>query len=160
MKLHTIAIHNPNALNLIIGQAHFIKTVEDLHETLAQSSSVIRFGLSFCEASGPCLIRSSGNDNNLIALAQKNAEMIAAGHTFIIFLEHGYPIQVLNAIKQVSEVCTIFCATANPLELIIAETEQGRGIAGVIDGSPPKGVESPEDVQQRKTLLRTIGYKC
>jgi uncharacterized protein len=159
MNIELVAIHNPSALNLILGQAHFIKTVEDLHEALIQASSVIEFGLSFCEASGPCLIRSSGNNRELISLAEKNAQLISAGHSFVLFLDKAFPIQVLNAIKAIPEVCQIFCATANPLEVVIAQSDQGRGILGVIDGSPPKGIESEDDKKQRKTFLRDIGYK-
>ncbi len=159
MEIKKVALHNPDQLNLILGQAHFIKTVEDLHEVLSQASNVLQFGISFCEASGPCLIRSSGNNDQLKELAEKNADIISAGHVFCIFLDNGFPIQVLNAIKQVPEVCHIFCATANPVEVIIAQTNQGRGILGVVDGFAPKGKEKQEEVQQRKDFLRTIGYK-
>ena len=160
MNLSTHTIDKPAALNLILGQTHFIKTVEDLHEALVTVVPGIRFGLAFCEASGECLIRTSGTDNILIELATKNALAIGAGHSFIIFLGEGfYPINVLNAVKDVPEVCRIFCATANPTQVIIAETEQGRGILGVIDGFAPKGVEDEEGVAWRKGLLRTIGYK-
>lgn len=159
MNIELIAIHNPSAFNLILGQAHFIKTVEDLHEALIQVSSVIEFGLSFCEASGPCLIRSSGNNKELISLAEKNAQLLSAGHSFVIFLDKAFPIQVLNAIKAIPEVCHIFCATANPLEVVVAQSEQGRGVLGVIDGFSPKGIENEDDTKQRKTFLRNIGYK-
>lgn len=159
MKFELIPIHNPDAYNLILGQAHFIKTVEDLHEALVQSSSGIEFGLSFCEASGPCLIRSSGNKQELITLAEKNAQLISAGHSFIIFLNKAFPIQVLNAIKAIPEVCHIYCATANSLEIVIAQSEQGRGILGVIDGFSPQGIENEDQRKQRKTFLRDIGYK-
>lgn len=159
MDLRTIRIENPEELNLILGQSHFIKTVEDLHETLAQSSPGLRFGLAFCESSGPRLVRSSGNDDELTAIAVRNALAIGAGHSFIVFLRGGFPISVLNAVKLVPEVCRIFCATANPLEVVVAETEQGRGILGVIDGGSPLGVETEADVAERKALLRRFGYK-
>ncbi|MCB0104454.1 MAG: adenosine-specific kinase [Caldilineaceae bacterium] len=160
MNLTTVTIDKPEALNFILGQTHFIKTVEDLHETLVNAVPGIRFGLAFCEASGPCLIRVSGTDDALTALATKNAQAIGAGHSFIIFLGEGfYPINVLNAIKGVPEVCHIFCATANPTQVIVAESEQGRGILGVIDGFAPKGVEDEEGVAWRTGLLRQIGYK-
>lgn len=152
-------IDKPDDLNVIIGQSHFIKTVEDLHETLVGVGPHLRFGLAFCEASGPRLIRHSGNDDSLVELATKNAAAIAAGHSFIVFLREGYPVNVLNAVKQVPEVCGIFCATANPVEVLIAESELGRGILGVVDGSAPLGVESTDDQAARKQLLRRIGYK-
>ncbi|MDE3064705.1 MAG: adenosine-specific kinase [Acidobacteriota bacterium] len=148
-----------DGLNVIIGQSHFIKTVEDLHEALAGSSATLRFGLAFCEASGPCLIRRSGNAEDLVELAARNAEAVGAGHSFIIFLRDGYPVNVLNAVKAVPEVCTIFCATANPVEVLVAQTDLGRGVVGVIDGMPPAGIEGPEDEADRKALLRQIGYK-
>lgn len=154
-----VALDKPPGMNVIVGQAHFIKTVEDLHEALAGTGPHLRFGIAFCEASGPCLIRRSGNDEALVALATRNAELIGAGHSFVVFLEDGYPVNVLNAIKQVPEVCTVFCATANPVEVLVAETALGRGIAGVVDGLPPAGVETDADVAQRKRLLRSIGYK-
>lgn len=159
MELHTVSIDKPEDLNLILGQAHFIKTVEDIHETLAGASPHLRFGVAFCEASGPCLIRRSGNDDELIDLATRNAQAIAAGHSFIVFLRDGYPVNVLNQLQQVPEVCGVFCATANPVQLLVAETELGRGIVGVIDGSAPRGVETAADVDDRKALLRAIGYK-
>ncbi len=159
MDIRTVRIENPEELNLILGQSHFIKTVEDLHETLAQSSSALRFGLAFCESSGPRLVRSSGNDDALVSLAVRNALAIGAGHSFIVFLRNGFPVSVLNALKLVPEVCHIFCATANPVEIIIAESEQGRGILGVIDGGVPLGVEADADVIERKALLRRFGYK-
>jgi len=160
MEFKLVAIKKSKDLNFILGQTHFIKSVEDLHEALVGSVPGIRFGLAFCESSGACLVRSSGTDHALIELAQRNALAIAAGHSFIIFLGEGfYPINVLNAIKMVPEVCRIFCATANPTQVVIAETEQGRGIMGVIDGSPPKGVEDQEGIVWRKGFLRTIGYK-
>lgn len=160
MELTIVPIEKPDALNFILGQTHFIKTVEDLHEALVNAVPGIRFGLAFCEASGACLIRTSGTEPALIELATRNALAIAAGHTFIIVLGEGfYPINVLNAVKNVPEVCHIFCATANPTQVIIAESEQGRGILGVIDGFKPQGVEDEQGVAWRKGLLRTIGYK-
>lgn len=159
MELKTVAIALPEGANLILGQAHFIKTVEDLYEIMVGTSTQVKFGLAFCEASGPCLIRMAGNDQNLQKAAVQNAEAIAAGHSFILILKDAYPINVLNAIKQCQEVCQIYCATANPVEVIIAEGSHGRGILGVIDGFSPKGVETPEDIQARQQLLRTIGYK-
>lgn len=159
MELHTVSIDKPEDLNLILGQAHFIKAVEDIHETLAGASPHLRFGVAFCEASGPCLVRRSGNDDELVGLATRNAQAIAAGHSFVVFLRDGYPVNVLNQLKQVPEVCSIFCATANPVEVVVAETELGRGILGVIDGLAPVGVETEQDVVERKQLLRAIGYK-
>jgi len=160
MDLKVVAIEKPENLNFVLGQTHFIKSVEDLHEALVGAVPGIHFGLAFCEASGACLVRSSGTDDALIELAEKNAMAIAAGHSFIIFLGEGfYPINVLNAIKMVPEVCRIFCATANPTQVVIAETGQGRGIMGVIYGAPPGDVEDQEGVAWRKSFLRTIGYK-
>ena len=159
MELKLIPIENPDELNLILGQSHFIKTVEDLHEALVTAIPGIQFGLAFCEASGPCLIRRSGTNEALEALAIRNAEAIGAGHAFIVFLKDAFPINVMNAVKRVPEVCRIFCATANPLQVVVVEDEGGRGILGVIDGDSPKGVEGPDDVAQRKEFLRTIGYK-
>jgi len=159
MELTAVPIERPDDLNVIVGQAHFIKTVEDLHEALAGASPHLRFGIAFCEASGPCLIRRSGNDDELVALAVRNAEAVGAGHSFVVFLRDGFPVNVLNAFKQVPEVCTIFCATANPVEIIVAETELGRGVVGVVDGLPPAGVETARDEADRKALLRHIGYK-
>jgi adenosine/AMP kinase len=160
MELVLEAIEKPEEANLILGQSHFIKTVEDLHEALVNTVPGIRFGLAFNEASGACLVRSSGTDEALVALAVANARRLAAGHAFVILLGQGaYPVNVLNAIKQVPEVCRIYCATANPVQVILAETGQGRGILGVVDGASPKGVEGPEDVAWRHDLLRTIGYK-
>ncbi len=159
MDLKLVAIENPDGLNLILGQSHFIKTVEDLHETLVTAIPGIQFGLAFCEASGPCLIRRSGTNTDLETLAVRNAEAIAAGHSFLVFLKDAFPINVLNAVKRVPEVCRIFCATANPVQVVIAEIQAGRGILGVIDGSSPKGVETEEDIACRKEFLRTIGYK-
>ncbi len=159
MEISTVKIEKPDDMNMILGQSHFIKTVEDLHEALVTSAPGLRFGLAFCEASGPCLVRSTGNDEELTRLAQDNALALATGHAFIILMEEGFPINVLNAVKQVPEVCCIFCATANPVEVLVAETASGRGIAGVIDGSASKGPEAEEDVKARKDFLRTIGYK-
>lgn len=160
MELHTVAITKPDDANFILGQTHFIKTVEDLHEALVGAVPGITFGLAFCEASGARLVRCSGTDEGLVALARENALAIGAGHSFIIVLGPGfYPVNVLNAVKMAPEVCRIFCATANPTQVIVAETAQGRGILGVIDGAPPLGVEGEEDVAWRKGLLRTLGYK-
>lgn len=159
METKIIKIDKPEEMNLILGQAHFIKTVEDLHEAMANSAPGLRFGISFCESSGPCLVRSSGNDEELIAMTRNNAVSLSAGHAFIILMNGGFPINVLNAIKQVPEVCRIYCATANPVEVVVAETDQGRGIMGVIDGFASRGVESDADVKARKEFLRLIGYK-
>jgi adenosine/AMP kinase len=160
MELTIVPIEKPEAVNFILGQTHFIKSVEDLYEALVTAVPGIRFGLAFCEASGACLVRSAGTDEAMIALARNNALALGAGHSFIIFLAEGfYPINVLNAIKVVPEVCRIFCATANPTQVIIAETDQGRGILGVVDGSKPAGVEDEQGVAWRKGLLRQIGYK-
>lgn len=160
VELKTITIEKPDSINFILGQTHFIKSVEDLHEALVNAVPGIRFGLAFCEASGACLVRWSGTDQTMIELAQKNALALAAGHSFIIFLGPDfYPVNVLNAVKQVPEVCRIFCATANPTEVIIAETAQGRAILGVVDGLPPQGIEDDEGIAWRKNLLRQIGYK-
>ena len=160
MELTSISIEKPEPINFILGQSHFIKSVEDIHEVLVSSVPGIKFGLAFCEASGKCLVRWSGTDEEMIALAKQNALAIGAGHSFIIFLGEGYfPINVLNAIKNVSEVCRIFCATTNPTEVIIAESPKGRGILGVIDGEKPKDVEGDEDITWRKDFLRMIGYK-
>jgi len=160
MELKTVKIEKPDTTNFILGQTHFIKTVEDIHEAMINAVPGIRFGLAFCEASGKCLIRWTGTDPDMINLAQKNATVLGAGHTFIIFLGDGfYPINVLNVIKAVPEVCRIFCATANPTEVIIAATEQGRGILGVVDGFSPTGIEGDEDIAWRKGFLRQIGYK-
>jgi adenosine/AMP kinase len=160
MELVTVSIDKPEATNFILGQTHFIKTVEDIHEALVGAVPGIKFGLAFCEASGKCLIRFTGTDAAMVELAKKNAQAIAAGHTFIVFLGDGYyPINILNTVKMVPEVCRIFCATANPTEVIIARTEHGRGVLGVIDGSSPVGVEGDADIAWRKNLLRQIGYK-
>lgn len=160
MQLISVTIDKPPPINFILGQSHFIKTVEDLHEALVGAVPGIRFGLAFCEASGQCLVRRSGTDPDLIELASKNALALGAGHSFIVFLGEGfYPLNVLNALKGVPEVCRIFCATANPTEVILAQTEQGRGILGVVDGSSPQGIEDDSGVEWRKGLLRQIGYK-
>jgi uncharacterized protein len=159
MELKTIPIEKPGDLNLILGQSHFIKTVEDIHEGIVQTVPGIRFGIGFCESSGPALVRSSGNEPSLIELAQRNALSLACGHCFIIFLEGGFPVNVLNVVKNIPEVCSIFCATANPVEVILAETEQGRGILGVIDGVKTRGLETEADVKARKDFLRKTGYK-
>ncbi len=160
MEITEVSIAKPEEINFILGQSHFIKTVEDIHEVLVSAVPGIKFGLAFCEASGKCLIRWSGTDDEMIVLAQKNAEAIAAGHSFILFLGAGFfPINILNQIKQVPEVCRIFCATANPVDVIITETAQGRGILGVVDGSSPQGVEAEQDIEWRKDFLRAIGYK-
>lgn len=159
MELSTIPIEMPDGLNVIVGQAHFIKAVEDIHEALVGSSPSLHFGLAFCEASGPCLIRRSGNANDLVELATRNTEAIGAGHSFLVFLRDGYPLNVLNALKQVPEVCTIYCATANPVEIIVAQTDLGRAILGVVDGMPPAGIETAGDEMDRKNLLRELGYK-
>ncbi len=159
MQLHTIFVEKPEDVNLILGQSHFIKTVEDLHETLAQSSTRLKFGIAFCESSGPRLVRRSGTDKELVDLAVKNALAVGAGHSFFVFLREGFPVSVLNAVKQVPEVCRIFCATANPLQVLVAETDAGRGIVGVVDGEKPLGVENDAQVRERKELLRKLGYK-
>lgn len=160
MEIKTLKIEKPEPINFILGQSHFIKTVEDMHETLVTSVPGIKFGLAFCEASGDCLVRWTGTDDDMIELAKSNALAIGAGHSFILFLGEGfYPINVLNAIKMIPEVARVFCATANPTEILIAETEQGRGILGVVDGYSPKGVEEEEGITWRKGFLRMIGYK-
>jgi len=160
MELITVQIEKPDPINFILGQTHFIKSVEDIHEALFASVPGIKFGLAFCEASGKCLVRWSGTDPAMIELARKNALAIGAGHSFIVFLGEGfYPVSVLNALKVVPEVCRIFCATANPADVVIAETNQGRGILGVIDGTKPKGIEADADITWRKEFLRQIGYK-
>ena len=159
MDLKVVPIQVPDEINLILGQSHFIKTVEDLHEALAGSVPGIQFGLAFCEASGPALVRWSGTDEDLTERARTTMREVGAGHAFLILLRNAFPINVLPAVRAVQEVCTIFCATANPVQVIVAETEQGRGILGVIDGGPPLGVESDQDVASRKNLLRSIGYK-
>ena len=159
MELKSVSIKKPEDANIIIGQAHFIKAVEDIYEAVIQSSAQIKFGLAFSEASGACLVRSEGNDGELKIIAQENCLELACGHCFVLVLRQGYPVNVLNALKLVSEVCAIYCATANPLEVIVAQTQLGRGIVGVIDGAGPKGVEKEADIRWRKDLLRKIGYK-
>lgn len=160
MNLSTIKIEKPITINFVLGQTHFIKTVEDIHESLVSSVPGIKFGLAFCEASGKCLVRWSGTDPEMIELAKKNAMAISAGHSFILFLGDGFfPINILNGIKMIPEVCHIFCATANPTEVIVAESDQGRGILGVVDGQSPQGIEEQEDIEWRKSFLRQIGYK-
>jgi adenosine/AMP kinase len=159
MDLLSVKIDKPEAVNLIMGQSHFIKTVEDLHEALVGTVPGIEFGLAFCEASGPALVRTSGTSDEMVELAATNAIEIAAGHLFLIFLNNAFPINVLNAVKNVPEVCQIFCATANPVEVILAETEQGRAVLGVVDGMKPKGIEGEQDLVEREELLRTFGYK-
>ena len=158
MDISTVAFDKPDDLNVILGQSHFIKTVEDLHEACVHVPG-LRFGIAFNEASGPCLIRRSGNDDELVGVAVQGAQAIGAGHVFVIAMREGFPINVLNAIKQVPEVCHVFCATSNPLEIVVAETEQGRGVIGVIDGSSPKDVETDGDIAERKAMLRRFGYK-
>ncbi|MBC8182634.1 adenosine-specific kinase [candidate division KSB1 bacterium] len=159
MELKIIKIDNPENLNLILGHSHFIKTVEDIHEALVNSVPQIKFGIAFCEASEKRLVRWSGNDNELIELAQQNALQLSAGHSFILFMKEAFPINVLQAVKNVPEVCRIFCATANPVEVIIAESDLGRGILGVIDGLKTVGIENEQDIEDRKKLLRQFGYK-
>ena len=159
MDLSIVEIKNPLGLNLILGQSHFIKTVEDIHEAMVNTVPGAKFGLAFCEASDVCLIRTSGTDPELVALATENAQALSAGHSFILFMRNMFPINVVNAIQNVPEVVRLFCATANPLQVIVAQTKQGRGILGVIDGFASKGVESQEDQAKRAQLLRAIGYK-
>jgi uncharacterized protein len=159
MEFQAVRIETPEGANVILGQSHFIKTVEDLYEILVTAVPGATFGIAFCEASGPCLIRSAGTDEALRAAAVRNAQAVAAGHFFVVILRDAYPINVLNAVKQCQEVCTIFCASANPIEAVVAVTGQGRGVMGVVDGLPPTGVETPGDVADRKAFLRKIGYK-
>lgn len=159
MKILSVPVEKPEATNFILGQSHFIKTVEDLHEAIVQTAPHLRFGIAFCESSGPALVRRTGNDDSLVDLAVRNALAVAAGHSFFVFVENGFPINILNTIKAVPEVCRVFCATANPVEVVVAESPQGRGILGVIDGVSPRGVESEEDVRARLGFLRKIGYK-
>ncbi len=159
MELSSVKILLPPDSNVIVGQAHFIKTIVDLHETLAGSSPTLRFGAAFCEASGPRLVRRSGNDDELTRTAVDAARAIGAGHCFVVFLRDGFPINVLNQVKAIPEVCRVFCATANPLEVLVAETAAGRGIVGVVDGEPPLGVETEDDVVARLDLLHAIGYR-
>ena len=159
MELTTVRIEKPEDMNFILGQAHFIKTVEDLYEALVTTVPGLKFGLAFCESSGPALVRADGTDEELVDLAKRNALNLSAGHSFIIFLRNAFPINVLNTVKTVPEVCGIFCATANSVEVVVAETETGRGIMGVIDGVRSKDVETAQDVEKRHQFLRTIGYK-
>ena len=159
MELKTVALEIPENGNIILGQSHFIKTVEDVYEAIVNTVPQMKFGVAFCEASGACLIRADGNDDELKALAVKNAQAVAAGHTFVVCMKDGYPINLLTRIRDVPEVVGLYCATANPVEVVIAETAQGRGVLGVIDGFAPKGVEGPEDIEWRHSLLRKIGYK-
>jgi uncharacterized protein len=159
MQLKVIAVEKPEEMNFIFGMSHFIKTVEDLHEAIVQTCPSMKFGIAFCEASGPCLVRISGNDENLKKIAEDNAMAIGAGHTFFIFMEGGFPLNILNTVKMVPEVCRIFCATANPAHIVLAADKGGRGVLGVIDGQCPKGVEGPDDIAKRKDFLRMIGYK-
>lgn len=159
MELKTVSIDKPADCNFILGQSHFIKTIEDLHEAIVQTVPQMKFGIAFCEASGPALVRWTGNDGELLELAKKNALALSCGHCFIIFMSGGFPINILNTIKAVPEVCTIHCATGNPVEVIVAETEIGRGILGVIDGMKSKGIETESDIDSRKQMLRRFGYK-
>jgi adenosine/AMP kinase len=159
MNLSTVRIEKPEGINFILGHAHFIKTIEDLYEAIVQTNPGMKFGVAFCEASGPTLLRVEGNDDAMIALAKTNAMAIGAGHTFLIFLDKGFPVNILPAVKAVAEVCRVFCATSNPTEVVIAETALGRGVCGVIDGFATKGIETADDVATRKKFLRTIGYK-
>jgi adenosine/AMP kinase len=159
MELKTVKMEIPEGANIVIGQTHFIKSVEDLYEVMVGHVPNARFGIAFCEASAACLVRTEGNDKELIDIAVRNASSLASGHTFVILMKDAFPINVLNAIKNCQEVCSIFCATANPVEVIIAETELGRGVMGVIDGSVPKGTEKEKDIRDRKALLRKFGYK-
>ncbi len=161
MEIQIVRVEKPESVNFILGQSHFIKTIEDIHEALVNSVPGIKFGVAFCEASGKCLVRWSGTDESMAELARRNALAIGAGHSFILFLNEGYfPVNILNAVKSVPEVARIFCATANPTEVVLAQSEQGRGILGVIDGESPKGIEQDEDIAWRKSFLRTIGYKA
>jgi uncharacterized protein len=159
VELKSVIIKKPDDANIIIGQAHFIKTIEDIYETLITSVPGMKFGIAFCESSGPCLIRSEGNDDELIKIAEENAYNLSCGHSFFIIIKNAFPINVLNQVKAVSEVCSIYCATSNPVEVIIAESNQGRGILGVIDGEKSRGIETDKDKQDRKDFLRKIGYK-
>ena len=159
VEMKTVIMQIPDGANIIIGQTHFIKTAEDLYEVMINAVPGIKFGIAFCEASGPCLVRAEGNDSSLRESAIQNARNIGAGHAFVILMKEAFPVNVLNAIKACQEVCSVFCATANPVQVIVAETEQGRGILGVIDGYSPKGVEDEKEIQNRKQFVRTIGYK-
>lgn len=159
MNILTVGVEKPEATNFILGQSHFIKSVEDIHEAIVTCAPQMRFGLAFCESSGPALVRRSGNDEALVELATRNALAVGAGHSFFVFIENGFPVNVLNAIKAVPEVCRIFCASANPVEVVVAESRDGRAILGVVDGCSPKGVEGEQDVLARLRFLREIGYK-
>ncbi len=160
MDLSVVQVEKPKTINFIFGQSHFIKTVEDIHEALVSTVPGIKFGIAFCEASGKCLVRWSGTDDDMIELAKKNAMAVSAGHSFFIFLGEGYfPINVLNVVKNVSEVCRIYCATANPTKIVVAKMDDGSAVLGVVDGSSPRGIEGPEDIDWRKDFLRQIGYK-
>jgi len=159
MELKLVSLEIPEEGNLILGQSHFIKTVEDIYEAIVNTVPQMKFAVAFNEASGPCLTRVDGNDDDLKALAARNASALAAGHTFVVVMKQGYPINILGVIRNVPEVCSIFCATANPAQAVVAESEQGRGIVGVIDGFPPKGVETADDAEKRRAFLRMIGYK-
>lgn len=159
MEFHIVPIQTPEGANIILGQSHFIKTVEDLYEIVVTAVPAAKFGIAFCESSGPCLIRAAGNDQALREAAIANAQAVAAGHVFVMLLKEAYPINILNAVKQCAEVCSVYCASANPVEVIVAVTERGRGVMGVVDGLPPKGVETDGDVAARKEFLRQIGYK-
>ncbi|HZU28319.1 MAG TPA: adenosine-specific kinase [Bryobacteraceae bacterium] len=159
MEIRSVRLEIPEGGNIVVGQSHFIKTVEDVYEAIVNTVPQMKFGVAFNEASGPCLTRVDGNDDALKAMATRNASAIAAGHVFVVALREGYPINITNVLQNVPEVCRIFCATANPVEVIVAETEQGRGVLGVVDGSSPKGVETEADAQARREFLRKIGYK-
>lgn len=159
MEIESVSVEFPEGSNVIVGQSHFIKTVEDIYEAIVGTVPQARFGVAFCEASGPCLVRSDGNDDELTRIAADNAMKISAGHTFVVIIKDAYPINVLQRIKETPEVCAIFCATANPLEVMVADNGRGRGVVGVIDGEKPKGVETEQDVEERKSFLRKIGYK-
>jgi len=159
MEIKTVRIEKTDELNMVLGHSHFIKTVEDIYEAMVNTVPGAKFGLAFCEASGPCLVRYSGTDEELIELATKHGYNLSAGHSFIIFMKEMFPVNVLNTIKNVPEVCRIFCATANPVEVLIVETKQGRGVIGVVDGFASKGIETEKDIRERKEFLRTIGYK-
>jgi hypothetical protein len=159
MQLITIPIEKPADMNFILGQSHFIKTVEDLHEAIVQTAPQMKFGIAFCESSGPALVRWTGNEGTLIELAKKNALALGCGHCFIVFISGGFPINILNTLKAVPEVCSIYCATANPAEVVVAETDSGRAILGVVDGVRTRGIETAADIDARKSLLRQFGYK-
>jgi hypothetical protein len=159
VDLKTIRIKKPEEMNMILGQSHFIKTVEDVHEAIINTVPQAKFGVAFCEASGPCLVRYSGTDENLVRIAKENAYELSAGHSFMVFMEGMFPLNVLNAIKSVPEVCHIFCATANDVQVVVADNDEGRAILGVIDGQRSKGIEKPQDIEKRKGFLRSIGYK-